>query len=158
MSEANDIVAAIYLQLCESDTLSYMHTIDSYCDEIELEDAGCFPFLNIDIRDFRVEEAPTHNLKHMERRIYPIILTFANRHLVKKYIKSGYTDESFKGLFDIYDDIRTVILTDRTFDDAVNSTVWTPTFASEVSQSLSGEFWTGRAGVVFEVYKDVNLV
>ena len=91
----------------------------------------------------------------MERRVYPIVILIGNRNKVKTLVKEG--SGFFKGLFDIYDDIKTAIYQDLTFGEVVREFPWRPDFATDVSKHGNGEFWIGRAMIIFELYKDVML-
>lgn len=157
MSSASTIITAISTALKAHASLTYITSWTEYQDELELEKAGIFPFINLDLQDFKIEEADNMNPRHMERRIYPVIILYAVRHENKAYVKSG-DGYSFKGIFDIFDDIRTAVNADRTFGGAVNKVPWRPMFSSDVSKHINGSQWIGRAAIVFEVYKDVSLV
>ena len=156
MSEANDIIQAIKTQLDNYTGLDYLKSLTVYEDEIDLEDKGLFPYINIDLMDFRVQDADNMSRHHMERRVYPVMFLIGNRDKLKSSIKEG--SASFKGLFKIYDDIKAAIYTDLTFSKTVREFPWRPDFASDVSKHENGEFWIGRAMIIFQVYKDVMLV
>jgi len=153
MSEANDIIQAISEQLQNYSTLNYIKSWTEYEDELSLEDKANFPYVNFDLTDFRVERAGTLSEHQAERRIYPVIIMFSNWHKEKVKVKEG--KGSFKGLFDIYDDIKAAIYQDLTFGEVVNKYPFRPDFATDISKHPNGEFWIGRAVIFFEVYKDV---
>jgi len=246
-SEAVTIIDAIMTIVNASTMANYLQSVTKFDDEDILEDSGLFPYVNFDISDFRVEEPPGMNLKHMERRVYPLQIKFGVRNVIKSKIKTGPTatskgtatmtiaapgvvtntghglltgdciyfsttgalpagiiastnyyviyinantfyiastyalaqagtkitttgsqsgthtlwynpDINFKGLFDIYDDFRVLINSDRTFGDVVTNAPWRPVFGSDVQKHISGEFWIGRAIIILEVYKDVFII
>lgn len=156
MSELNTIVDAVYDQLDDYSSLSYVKSLTKYQDEDYLEDQGLFPYINIDIYDYRVVNADNMEKFHMERRVYPIVITMGNRHKIKTEIKEG--SGNFKGLFEIYDDIKAAIFSDLTFGGAVNEFPWRPDYSTVCYKHPNGEFWIGNAILIFELYKDVLLV
>jgi hypothetical protein len=152
-STVHAVLNGIHTITSKSSTLSYMQSRTLYEDEIAIEDSGKFPYLNIDARDVRIVDADNIDKRTMERMIIPVVFIFGNRNVKKSLIKTGSV--SFKSLFDIFDDLKTVIDSDRTFGKVVNARNYRPDFTSDVSQQSDGQFWIGRAAMIFEVYKDV---
>lgn len=159
-SEAVGIVDAI--KTIFTSGLTYFDSkIYAFEDEFTLEDAGIFPFMNFDIADCKVVAAGNQSLQHFERHKYPIIIYFSVRNDIKSKIKRGSlisTDgviSGDRGLFDIFDDVLTLLKSDPTFGGVVDKCPYTPEFSTNVGQYQDGSFWIGRAAMIFEVYKDV---
>jgi hypothetical protein len=155
MSVTHTIMNGVHVALKNAAGLSYLKSITLYEDELDIEQKGLFPYLNIDARDIKITDAENIDKGTLERQTIPVVLIFANRNANKELIKKG--NDSFKSLFDIYDDLKSVIYSDRTFGGVVNSRNYRPDFTSDVSQQQDGRFWIGRAAMIFEVYKDVFL-
>ena len=157
-SEAVTIADKIKTFLEGSAYLTFIKKVSMFEDELEVEQAGFFPYINIDIQDMRAGDADNQDARTITRKTYPIILVYGNRHEMKQLIKKGDSTSSFKGLFDIYDAIWASIKADHTLGGAVRSVLWNHELASEVVQhSGGGQFWTGRAALMFEAYKDIFL-
>lgn len=126
-------------------------------DELELMDEGKFPYMNLVIQDIKKTAASNQIIQHVERHRYPIQLFFANRNESKPAIMIGDEAELFKGLFNIYDDICKVIRKDPTFGEVVKDVPDAPEFTSAVYRYQEGQYYVGRALMMFEVYKDVII-
>lgn len=156
MSEANTIITAIYNAVNNSTAImTYIKSLTMYEDIFTIEDSGKFPYINIDCEDIKIVDADNIDKRNLERHIMPVVFIFGVRNVKKSLIKKG--DASFKSLFDIFDDLKALIYSDPTFSKAVNSRNYRPDFTSDVSQQQDGQFWIGRAAMIFEVYKDVFL-
>lgn len=156
-AEAIIIAKAIQGVFRTDDYLSFFKDEDIYIfeDEPALEARGIFPYMNIDIGDIKITGADNQDIRDVERHIYPIRLFFSNRNRIKKYIKMGTT--GFYGLFDIHDIIRQVIKKDPTFGGVVSNVPWASDFGTQVFQYSEGQFWIGRALMLFSVYKDITI-
>ena len=161
-AEAVTIADAIKAQFLAAANLSYFDgRVTTFEDEMTLELAGAHPWVNINIEDVKIKAADNLDIRDYERHIYPVVLFFSNRAVCKADVKRGTkittdgTPSGDPGLFDIYDDIQTAIKADPTFGGVVKRLPYSSEFASDVKQYQNGEYWVGRAAVMFEVYKDI---
>jgi hypothetical protein len=151
VSEAVDIAKAIETQF-DCATLSYVKNITRFEEEIELVNEGVFPFINIRVESLSTGAAANLRKSDAERRTYGVVITFAVRNKKRKIAIEGSSSE--KGVWDVYEDIRTVVKTDLTFWGIVDDLPWKPDTSVDAVKFESDRHWIGRGAIVFDVYKD----
>lgn len=156
LSQARDVIRAMRDTFINSPKLSYVKSVTMFSYWYEIEEKGLFPYINLDLTEIQTAAADNMNLRHMERRTFPVFIMFGVRAQKIEKVKEG--DDDFKGLFDMHEDIRDVIYEDRTFGNVINSVPWLPEFSSIVERYRKDDFWVGRAVLNFKAYKDVTLV
>jgi hypothetical protein len=164
-SEALEIAEAIQSVFRADADLSFVDDSDIYIfrDSMEIEALGMFPFVIINLDTCKITNADNQDIHDVERHKYPVQLLFSNRSVNRDDIIRGdliSTDgvlSGFYGLFDIHDVIRSVFHKDPTFGKVVKSGPYQSDFTTEVSYMQEGQYYIGRAQMVFEVYKDVLI-
>ena len=156
MPEAIDILDGLETVFENDVTLAgYVGKIYRSENEIDLLTKGVFPFINITVTDMKVGKADNQREYDYNRHTYSFIITFAVRTKSLVNAVEGNETDGIIGIWEMAEDIRNAIKTDRTLDGSVDDVPPKIDTACDCVSMPDGNFFIGRGVIMFTAFKDV---